>query len=117
MQQQMRDTLRRVYPAGTFQSWMDRQPSATIESSTALLSQEILDEDTSSVIYAAPRDSVEQGAHIASEEDVAKPVVSVAIFPEHTNFTTKIRTGLLETDDDKAINLDLNADTIFPDRV
>ena len=77
------------------------------------------DEDTSRVNYAAPRDSVEQGAHIASEEDTAKPVVSVAIFPAHTNFTTKIRTGpsLIETDDDNTINLDLNADTTFPDRV
>ena len=54
---------------------MDRDPSATIESSTELLSQEIVDEDTSRVNYAAPRDSVEQGAHIASEEDTAKPVV------------------------------------------
>ena len=62
---------------------MDRDPSATIESSTVLLSQEIVDEDTSRVIYAAPRDSVEQGAHIASEVDTAKPVVSVAIFPAH----------------------------------
>ena len=53
---------------------MDRDPSVTIESSTVLLSQEILDEDTSSVIYAAPRDSVEQGAHIASEEDTAVPL-------------------------------------------
>ena len=46
---------------------MDSQPSATIESSTALLSQEILDEDTSRVTYAAPRDSVEQGVHISPE--------------------------------------------------
>ena len=47
------------------------------------------------------------------------PVVSVAIFLAHTNFNTKTRTGLLETDDDNAINLDLdlNADTIFPDRI
>ena len=45
------------------------------------------------------------------------PVVSVAIFSEHKNFTTKIRTCLLQTDDDNAINLDLNADTIFSDRV
>ena len=44
-------------------------------------------------------------------------VVSVAIFLAHTNFNTKTRTGLLETDDDNAINLDLNADTIFPDRI
>ena len=94
-----------------------RHPSATIESSTVLQSQEIVDEDTSRVTYAAPRDSVEQGANILPEEDIAKSVVSVAIFPEHTSFITKIRTDLLETDDDNAINLDLNADTIFPDRV
>ena len=49
------------------------------------------------------------------------PVASVAIFPAHTNFTKKIRTCLLdsgldlETDDNNDINLDLNADTIFPD--
>ena len=36
------------------------------------------------------------------------PVVSVAIFLAHTNFNTKTRTGLLETDDDN---------TIFPDRI
>ena len=45
------------------------------------------------------------------------PVVSVATFLLHTNFNTKTRTGLFETDDNNAINLDLNADTIFPDRV
>ena len=49
------------------------------------------------------------------------PVASVAIFPAHTNFTTKIRSCLLETecltDDNNAINLDLNADTIIPDRI
>ena len=56
-------------------------------------------------------------SHLSPEEDTAKPVVSVAIFPEHTNCTTKIRTGLLETDDDNAISLDLSADTIFSDRV
>ena len=42
-------------------------------------------------------------------------VVLVAIFLAHTNFNTKTRTGILETEDDNAINLDLNADTIFPD--
>ena len=87
------------------------------ESSTVLLSQEIVVEDTSRVTYAAPRVSVEQGAHISPEEDTAMPVVSVAIFPKNTNFITKIRTGLLWTDDNNAINLDLNANTIFPDRV
>ena len=61
--------------------------------------------------------SVEQGAHIASEEDTAMPVVSVAIFQAHTNFNTKICTGLLETDDDNAIKLDLNVNTIFQDRI
>ena len=100
-------------------------PSATIESSTGLLSQGIVDEDTSSVTYAAPRDSVEQGTLILPEEDTAKPVASVAIFPvasvaifpERTNFFAKIRTGLLETDDDNALSLGLNADTVFSDRV
>ena len=55
--------------------------------------------------------------HLSPEQHTAKPVVSVAIFPKNTNFITKIRTGLLKTDDNNAINLDLNADTIFPDRV
>ena len=96
---------------------MDSDPSATIESSTVLLSQEIVDEDTSRVTYETPRDSVEQGAHIALETDTVMPVVSVAIFLAHTNFKTKTRTGLLETDDDSAINLDLNAATILPDRI
>ena len=96
---------------------MDSDLSATIESSTVLLSEEIVDEDTSRVTYGAPRDSLEQGVHIASEKDTAMPVVSVAIFLAHTNFNTKTRTGLLETDDHNAINLDLNADTIFPDRI
>ena len=50
------------------------------------------------------------------------PVTSarIAIFPAHTN---KICTGVLdsgldlETDDNNDINLDLNANTIFPDRI
>ena len=46
--------------------------------------------------------------HLSSEEDTAKPFVSVAISPTNTNFITKIRTGLFETDDNNAINLDLN---------
>ena len=104
---------------------MDRDPSATIESTTTpgygttlgRAGQEIVDEDTSRVTYSAPRDSVDQGAHIASEEDTAMPAVSVTIFPAHTDFTAKIRTDLLETDDNNAMNLDLNTDTIFPDRV
>ena len=96
---------------------MDSDPSVTIESSTVLLSQQIVDEDTSRVTYAAPRDSVEQGAHIASEKDTAMPVVSVAVFLALTNFNTKTRNGLLETDDDIDINLDLNADTTFLDRI
>ena len=79
--------------------------------------KKIVDEYTSRFTYAAPRVSVEQGAHIASEEDTAMHVVSVPIFPAHTNFNTKIRTGLLETDDDNAINLDFNVDTIFADRI
>ena len=97
--------------------WMDRDPSGTLESSTVLLSQEPVDADTSRVTYAAPRDSVEQGVHLSLEEDTAKLFVSVAIFPMNTNLLTKISTFLLETDDNNTINLDLNADTIFPDRV
>ena len=46
---------------------MDCDPSATIKSCTVLLSQEIVDEDTSRVTYAAPRDSVAQGVHISPE--------------------------------------------------
>ena len=99
---------------------MDYDPSVTLESSTVLLSQEPADEDTSRVTCAAPRDSVEQGVHLSPEEDTAKPVVSVAIFPKNTNFITKIRNGLLETDDND-INLGLNggvnASTISSDRV
>ena len=83
--------------------------------SEVLLSQEPVDADTSIVTKAAPRDSVEQGVR-SSPEDTAKPVELVAIFPKNTNFITKIRTSLLESDDDNAVNLDLNADTIFPDR-
>ena len=41
----------------------------------------------------------------------------VAVFQKSTNFMAKFSTGLLETDDDNTINLDLNADTIFPDRI
>ena len=96
---------------------MDRNPSTTLESSVIPLSQEPVDEDTSRVIYATPRDSVEHSIHPSPEEDTAKSVVSVAIFLKNTNFITKIRAGLLETGDDNAINHDLNADTILPDRV
>ena len=73
-----------------------------------------MNEDTSRVTCAAPLDSVEQGMHLSPEEDTAKLVVSVAIFPKNTNFKfiTRIRTGLVEADD-----VVLNADTIFPDRV
>ena len=82
-------------------------------------SQEPVDEDTSRVTFAAPRYPVEQGVDLSPEKDIAKPVVSVSIFPKNTNFITNIRTGLIEADDDNAINLasDPNADTIFPDRV
>ena len=43
----------------------------------------------------------------------------VAIFPKNTNFKfiTKICTCLIEDNDDNAINIVLDADTIFPDRV
>ena len=63
---------------------MDRDPSATLESSVVLLRQEPMDADASRVIYDALRDSIEQGVHISPEEDTAKPVVSVAIFPKNT---------------------------------
>ena len=69
--EEMTDASQQVPPS----PGMDRDPSATIESSTVLLSQDIVDEDTSRVTYAASRDSVEQGAHIASEEDTIKPVI------------------------------------------
>ena len=52
-----------------------------------------------------------------TKEDTAKPVVSVAILPKNTNFITKLHIRLLETHENNAINLDLNADTIFPDQV
>ena len=48
---------------------MDRDPSATLESSIVLLSQ--VDKDTSRVTYAAPRDSVEQGVHLSPEEGLS----------------------------------------------
>ena len=96
---------------------MDRDPSTTLESSAVLLSQELVDEDTSRVTYAAPRDYVEQGVHLSPEEDTPNPVVSVAIFPKDTNFITKICSDHLEADGNNAINLVLNADTIFPDRI
>ena len=54
--------------------------------------------------------------HLPPKKDTAKPVASVAIFPkpENTNFISKIRTCLLENDDNNAI---LKANTIFPDQV
>ena len=58
---------------------MDRDPSVALESSTVLLSQELVDEHTSRVTGAAPRDSVEQGVHLSPEQDTAKHVVLVAI--------------------------------------
>ena len=78
-----------------------------------------MDEDILRVTCAAPRDSVEQDVHLKTEENTGKPAESVAIFLKNTNFrvSTKIFPCLIETDDDNAINLDLNADTIFPDRV
>ena len=39
------------------------------------------------------------------------------MFPKNTNFITKIRTCILEADDHNVIDLDLNAYTIFPDRI
>ena len=75
---------------------------------------------SSRVTCAAPRDSVEQGVQLPPEEDTAaKPVVSVATFTKNTNFkfNTKIRSGLIEADDNNAISMVLYADTVFPDRV
>ena len=103
------DAAQRVPPS----PGMDRDLSKTIESSIVLLSQEPVDKDTLRVTYAAPRDSVEQGVHLSPEEDTAKPVVSVAIFPKDTNFITKICAGHLEVDRSNATNLVLNADTII----
>ena len=87
--------------------------------STGLLSQEPVDEDTSRVAEccATPRDSIEQGVHILPEEDKAKPVVLVTIFPKNTDFVRKIRIALIDTDDDNANNLVRTADTIFLDSV
>ena len=82
-----------------------------------LLLQELVDEDVLRVTYADPRDSVEQGVHSSPEEDTAKPVVLVAIFPKETNFITKICTDPVKANGNNTINLYLNADTIFPDRV
>ena len=48
---------------------MDYYPSATLESSTVQLSQEPVDEDTSRVIHATPRDYVEQGVHLSPDQD------------------------------------------------
>ena len=109
----MTDVAQQVPPS----PGMDHDPSVALESSMVQLVQEPVHEDTSRITYAAPRDSVKQGVHLSPEEDTANLVVSVAIFPKDTNFITKLRSGLLETDDNNAINLDLNADTIFPDRV
>ena len=51
--------------------------------------------------------------NLSPEEDTAnlKPAVSAAIFTKNTNFRfiTKIHTGLIEADDDNAINLALDA--------
>ena len=38
--------------------------------------------------------------HLSPEEDTAKPVVLVAIFPKDMNFITKIRTYLIEANDE-----------------
>ena len=65
---------------------MDRDPFSTLDSSVVLLLQEPVEADTSRVTFAAPQDSVDQGVHVSPEEDTAKPVESVAIFPKSTNF-------------------------------
>ena len=104
------DTAQPVPPS----AGMGSDLSATLESSTVLLSQELVDEDALRVTYPAPQDS-EQGVHFSPEEDTAKPVVSVAISPKYTNFITKICTGHLEADGDNAINLVLNSDSLFLD--
>ena len=61
---------------------MDRDPSATLESSTVLLSQEqpqeLVDKDTSRVTCAAPRDSVKQGVHLSPEEVLRRIQLSVS---------------------------------------
>ena len=75
-----------------------------------------MDEDTSRIIYATPRDSVEQGVHLSPdpEKDTAKPVVLVAISLKNTNFITKIRTGLLKTGDDTMTTPSTSTSTLTP---
>ena len=50
-----------------------------------------------------PLETREHGAHIASEEEIAMPVASVAIFPAHSKFVPVSS----RPDEDNAINLDL----------
>ena len=55
--------------------------------------------------------------HLSLKEDTAKPLVSVAMFRKNTTYIMKIRASLLEADEKSAVNLDPNADNIFPYRI
>ena len=68
-------------------------------------------EVTSRVIYAAPRDSVEQGVYLSPEEDTAK----CRKLSSRTSYLCP-RLPDLEVDEEHAINLDLDANTNFQDR-
>ena len=90
---------------------MDYDPSVTLKSSTVLLSQTPVAEDTSRVTSASARDSVEQGVLSLSYRYLSSRRTRTS--------SRKIHTGLIEADDHTwhAINLDVDADTIFPDLV
>ena len=83
---------------------MDCDPSTTLESSSVLCFQEPVDEDTSRVTDAAPRDSPEQCVHLTLVEDIDKLVLYVAIFPGTTNIIATIRISLPDPDDNNAID-------------
>ena len=83
---------------------MDCDPSTTLESSSVLCFKEPVDEDTSRVTDAAPRDSPEQCVHLALVEDIDKLVLFVAIFPGTTNIIATIRISLPDPDDNNAID-------------
>jgi hypothetical protein len=83
---------------------MDCDPSTTLESSSVLCFKEPVDEDTSRVTDAAPRDSPEQCVHLVLVEDIDKLVLYVAIFPGTTNIIATIRISLPDPDDNNAID-------------
>ena len=93
---------------------MNSDPSATLYSSTVPLPHEPVDGNTFRVTNSSPQDSLNE--HLSLEEDIAKPVVSIAIFKMSTNSITMIRSNFLEADDDKATKLELKVDAILADR-